>query len=59
MSISWQSSASAFEQILVRSCVAAGACTMEAAWAAFVEFVQVPVEGIEGPEDDGDGFIVE
>lgn len=32
---------------------------MEAAWAAFVEFVQVPVEGIEGPEDDGDGFIVE
>ncbi|MFJ4717542.1 hypothetical protein [Streptomyces luteogriseus] len=32
---------------------------MEAAWAAFEEFVQVPVEGIEGPEDDGDGFIVE
>lgn len=32
---------------------------MEAAWAAFEEFLQVPVEGIEGPEDDGDGFIVE
>ncbi len=32
---------------------------MEAAWAAFEEFVQLPVEGIEGSEDDGDGFIVE
>ncbi|MDV9193570.1 hypothetical protein R6L23_36095 [Streptomyces sp. SR27] len=58
MSISWRSSAAAFEQILGRHGVAAGACTMEAAWAAFGEFVQVPVEGIEGPEDGGDAFIV-
>ncbi|MFB6824811.1 hypothetical protein ACFCXA_24900 [Streptomyces virginiae] len=28
---------------------------MEAAGAAFEEFLQVPVEGIEEPEDDGDG----
>ncbi|MEU5959035.1 hypothetical protein [Streptomyces sp. NPDC047525] len=59
MSISWRSSAAAFEQILGRHGVAAGACSMEAAWAAFEEFVQVPVEGIVGPEGDGDGFIVE
>jgi hypothetical protein len=59
MSISWRSSAAEFERILGSHGVAAGACTMEAAWAAFEEFVQVPVEGGEGPEDDGDGFIVE
>ncbi|WP_371615248.1 hypothetical protein [Streptomyces sp. NBC_00454] len=59
MSISWRSSAAAFEQSLARHGVAAGACTVEAAWAAFEEFVQISVEGIEGPEDDGDGFIVE
>ncbi|MFD7396372.1 hypothetical protein ACFV60_15210 [Streptomyces virginiae] len=59
MSLSWRSSAAAFEQTLGRHGVAVGACTMEAAWAAFEEFLQVPVEGIEGPEDDGDGFIVE
>ncbi|MFE5561622.1 hypothetical protein [Streptomyces sp. NPDC056544] len=28
------------------------------AWSAFQEFVQVPVDGIEPAEDDGDGFIV-
>ncbi|MFB8077132.1 hypothetical protein [Streptomyces sp. NPDC056013] len=59
MSISWRSSAAAFEQILSCHGVAAGTCTMEAVWAAFEECVQVPVEGIEAPEDDGDGFIVE
>ncbi|MFJ5138958.1 hypothetical protein [Streptomyces sp. NPDC088707] len=59
MSISWRTSAAVFEQLLGRHGVTAGACIMEAAWAAFEEFVQVPLEGIEGPEDDGDGFIVE
>ncbi|MFJ6408167.1 hypothetical protein ACIQK9_21870 [Streptomyces hydrogenans] len=59
MSIPWRFSAEVFEQILDRHGVAAGACTMEAAWAAFAEFMQIPVEGIESPEDDGDGFIVE
>ncbi|WP_327380766.1 hypothetical protein [Streptomyces sp. NBC_01207] len=29
------------------------------AWSAFQEFVQVPVDGIEPAEDDGDGFIVQ
>ncbi|MFE1874714.1 hypothetical protein ACFW9N_28175 [Streptomyces sp. NPDC059496] len=29
------------------------------AWPAFQEFVQVPVDGIEPAEDDGDGFIVQ
>lgn len=59
MSISWRFSAEAFKQILDRHGVAVGAYTMESAWAAFEEFVQVPIEGIEGSEDDGDGFIVE
>ncbi|MEU4150079.1 hypothetical protein [Streptomyces sp. NPDC026659] len=59
MSIPWRSSTAVFEQMLGRHGVVAGARTMEAAWAAFAEFLQVPVEGIEGPEDDGDGFIVE
>ncbi|MFF4829414.1 hypothetical protein ACFY20_42235 [Streptomyces sp. NPDC001312] len=30
-----------------------------AAWDAFCEFLQIEVEGIERPENDGDGFIVE
>ncbi|WP_157879787.1 hypothetical protein [Streptomyces yangpuensis] len=59
MSVPWRSSAAVFEQIATRHGITADACTMEAAWAAFAEFVQVPVEGIAGPEDDGDGFIVE
>ncbi|MGW3327612.1 hypothetical protein [Streptomyces virginiae] len=59
MSISWRSSAAAFEQILGRHGVGMGACTMEAAWAAFEAFPQVPIEVVEGSEDDGDSFIVE
>lgn len=59
MSISWRSSAAVFEQVLGRHGVAAGVRTMAAAWAAFEEFVQVPVEDVEGPADDGDAFIVE
>ncbi|MFF3633124.1 hypothetical protein [Streptomyces sp. NPDC002250] len=30
-----------------------------AAWEAFGEFLQIEVQGIERPENDGDGFIVE
>ncbi|MEU7662324.1 hypothetical protein AB0B60_28110 [Streptomyces lincolnensis] len=30
-----------------------------AAWAAFGEFLQIDVDGIEPPQDDGDGFIAE
>ncbi|MFE2309832.1 hypothetical protein [Streptomyces sp. NPDC059411] len=60
MSIPWRSSAAALQEILGRHGVTpGGACAMEAAWAAFEEFVQVPVEGIEATDDDGDGFIVE
>ncbi|MFC8434633.1 hypothetical protein [Streptomyces sp. NPDC057253] len=32
---------------------------VEVAWGAFCEFLQVGIDGIEGPEDDGDGFIVQ
>lgn len=32
---------------------------VDAAWDAFGEFLQIEVEGIEPPENDGDGFIVE
>ncbi|MFJ4829452.1 hypothetical protein ACIP79_05930 [Streptomyces sp. NPDC088747] len=32
---------------------------VDAAWAAFGEFLQIEVEGIERPENDGDGFIAE
>ncbi|WP_424879717.1 hypothetical protein [Streptomyces sp. SLBN-8D4] len=32
---------------------------VDAAWGAFGDFLQVEVEGIEGPENDGDGFIAE
>ncbi|MFD9083810.1 hypothetical protein [Streptomyces erythrochromogenes] len=58
-SVPWRSSPAVFEQIVARHGVTADTCTVEAAWAAFEEFVQVPVEGIAGQEDDGDGFIVE
>ena len=59
MSLPWRSSAAEFEQILDRHGAVPGAPVMEAAWAAFEEFVQVPVDGIAGAEDDGDAFIVE
>lgn len=32
---------------------------VETAWVAFGEFLQTGVDGVLGPDDDGDGFIVE
>ncbi|WNM35788.1 hypothetical protein RKE30_38255 [Streptomyces sp. Li-HN-5-11] len=32
---------------------------VDAAWDAFGEFLHIEVEGVEEPENDGDGFIVE
>ncbi|MGW0698305.1 hypothetical protein ACWD0A_02990 [Streptomyces sp. NPDC002867] len=32
---------------------------VDAAWDVFAEFLQTEVEGIEPPENDGDGFIAE
>ncbi|MFZ3467789.1 hypothetical protein ACODT3_38445 [Streptomyces sp. 4.24] len=59
-SIPWQSSATVLEQIMGRYGVVPGrAGGMQAAWSAFEEFVQIPVEGIEGPEKEGDCFIIE
>lgn len=60
MSLPWQSGAATFERMLHRHGVAPGGRdAMDAAWAAFEEFAQLPVEGVAGPEEDGDGFIVE
>lgn len=60
MPIPWQSSADEFVRILRTRGVEPGAvCDVEAVWDAFCEFLQVGVDGIEGPESDGDGFIVQ
>ncbi|MFG2113757.1 hypothetical protein ACGFRB_14180 [Streptomyces sp. NPDC048718] len=62
MTFPWKTGAAAFERILDRHTAAPGGGVMAAAWAAFEEFAQVPVEGLAGLEDDGDdkdGFIVE
>ncbi|MEU3930613.1 hypothetical protein AB0E85_00910 [Streptomyces sp. NPDC029044] len=60
MPIPWRSSADAFAQILRQRGVEPDAVRdVGAAWEAFGEFLQVEIAGIEGPENDGDGFIVE
>ena len=60
MLIPWQSSAETFARILRRRGVEPDSVRdVEVAWGAFCEFLQVGVDGIEGPEDDGDGFIVQ
>lgn len=60
MSIAWRSSADVFAQVLRRRGVEVDAvCDVEAAWEGFGEFLQMGIEGIAGPEDDGDGFVVQ
>ncbi|MGW2931043.1 hypothetical protein ACWDA7_04055 [Streptomyces sp. NPDC001156] len=60
MPIPWKSGADVFAQILRQHGVEPDAVgNVDAAWDAFVEFLQIEVEGIEQPENDGDGFIVE
>jgi hypothetical protein len=60
MPIPWRSSADVFAQIVQRHRVEPNAVRdVQAAWDAFGEFLQIEIEGIEGPENDGDGFIVQ
>lgn len=60
MPIPWRSGPDVFARILRQHAVDPDAvCDVDAAWDAFCAFLQVEVEGIEGPEHDGDGFIVE
>ncbi|MFF3461020.1 hypothetical protein [Streptomyces sp. NPDC002619] len=60
MPIPWRSSTEAFAQILRQRGVEPDAVrNVETAWDAFVEFLQIEIEGIEGAENDGDGFIAE
>ncbi|MGW3624741.1 hypothetical protein [Streptomyces sp. NPDC000880] len=60
MPIPWRSSAEAFAQTLRHRGVEPDAVrNVDAAWDAFGEFLQIEIEGIERPENDGDGFIAE
>lgn len=60
MAIPWRSSTDVFAQILRQRGYEPDAVRdVDAAWDALGAFLQVEIEGIEGPEHDGDGFIVE
>ncbi|MEJ8643329.1 hypothetical protein WKI68_21930 [Streptomyces sp. MS1.HAVA.3] len=60
MTIPWRSSAEALAQTLRQQGVDPDAVRdVDAAWDAFGRFLQLEIDGIEGPENDGDGFIVE
>jgi hypothetical protein len=60
MPISWRSSAEFFAQILRQRGIEPDAVRdVDTAWDAFGEFCQTEVDGIERPEDEGDGFIAE
>ncbi|MFB6560376.1 hypothetical protein ACFCYH_16070 [Streptomyces sp. NPDC056400] len=60
MAAHWKNSHEVFVLVLRRHGLAPDAIDDVArAWSAFQEFVQVPVDGIEPAEDDGDGFIVQ
>ncbi|MGW6903089.1 hypothetical protein [Streptomyces sp. NPDC054940] len=60
MPVPWESSTDAFAQVFRRRGIEPDAVRdVEAAWEAFGEFLQIEIAGIEGPENDGDGFIVQ
>src|SRR5688500_18043879 len=61
MPIPWRTSADALAQILRRHGVEpAAVISVESAWLAFTEFLQVEVDGIDPhPDADADGFIVQ
>ncbi|MCL8015220.1 hypothetical protein [Streptomyces sp. AS02] len=60
MPLSWRSSAEVFARLLRQRGFEPDAVRdVEAAWDAFVEFCQIELDGIERPEDDGDGFIAQ
>ncbi|GAA1961381.1 hypothetical protein [Kitasatospora viridis] len=58
--VDWRASRALFAGILRRHGLDPEAVDdVEAAWAAFEEFAQVPVVGVADVADDGDGFIAE
>jgi hypothetical protein len=58
--VPWQSSADVFGQILRRHGVEPDAVgDVDVAWTAFVEFLQVEVDGIVSGDGDVDGFLVQ
>ncbi|GAA2742039.1 hypothetical protein [Kitasatospora cinereorecta] len=60
MATHWKTSPEMFVLILRRHGLDPDAVDDVArAWSAFQEFVQVPIDGIEPAEGDGDGFIVQ
>jgi hypothetical protein len=60
MPIPWRSSVDVFARTLRQRAVEPDSVRdVGAAWDAFGEFLQIEIEGIERPENDGDGFIVE
>lgn len=60
MAIPWRNSAAEFARILRAHGTDLDAVTdVDAAWAAFEEFLQVEIAGIDSDENDGDGFNVE
>lgn len=60
MPIAWRAAAETFEQIVRNHGVQPTAVTdVEAAWCAFVEFLQTEISGIAPVDEDGDGFIVQ
>lgn len=60
MPVPWRSSAEVFAQMLrQRGNEPDAVRDVDAAWGTFAEFLQIEISGIESPENDGDGFIVE
>jgi hypothetical protein len=61
MTVAWQSGTDVFGRLLRERGLDPHAVTdVEAAWAAFVDFVQTPVDGLVAGDDcDADGFIVQ
>ncbi|MEO6085172.1 MAG: hypothetical protein ABIQ18_18865 [Umezawaea sp.] len=60
MAIGWRAAADTFERILRKHHAAPASVTgVEAAWCAFVDFLQTEIGGIAPAEEDGDGFVVQ
>jgi hypothetical protein len=61
VAIAWRDSADALVELLrQRGLDPSQVENVEAAWAAFGEFLRQPIDGLEaGPDSDADGFIVQ
>jgi hypothetical protein len=58
--VSWQSSADVFSEILRRyGCEPQAIIEVDAAWAAFVAFMQTEIDGLVPEDSDADGSIVQ